>query len=101
MLEILKKSPMKIKNTNMSFILGEELVPVREAQKNITKYFDKGIVRVTKNGKSLGYLISDNMLSEIIEEIESGNPKFIAEMEAEKKTKKRIPLQEVLNEYGM
>lgn len=92
---------MKIKNTNMSFILGEELVPVREAQKNITKYFDKGIVRVTKNGKSLGYLISDNMLSEIIEEIESGNPKFIAEMEAEKKTKKRIPLQEVLNEYGM
>ena len=45
----------------MPFILGEELVNVREAQKNITKYFDKGIVRVTKNGKSLGYLIADHV----------------------------------------
>jgi len=101
MLETLNKTTMKTKNKNIPFILGEELVPVREAQKNITKYFNKGIVRITKNGKSLGYLISDDMLAEIIEEIESGNPKFIAEMEAEKKTKKRIPLKDVLKEYGM
>ena len=85
----------------MPFILGEELVPVREAQKNITKYFSKGIVRVTKNGKSLGYLIADDTLSEIIENIESNSPHFIAEMEADQKTKKRIPLEEVLEEYGM
>jgi hypothetical protein len=83
------------------FILGEELVPVREAQKNITKYFEKGFARVTKNGKSLGYLISDKMLDEILENIEAANPAFIAGMEAESKTKKRIPLSRVMKEYGI
>ncbi len=92
---------METKNKYMPFILGEELVPVREAQKNITKYFEQGIVRVTKNGKSLGYLIADDTLSEMIEMIESNNPHFIAEIEADQKTKKRIPLEEVLEEYGM
>jgi predicted DNA-binding transcriptional regulator len=101
MLETLKKSPMETKTKKMPFIMGEELVPVREAQKNITKYFDKGIVRVTKNGKSLGYLIADETLAELIEYIESSNPEFIAEMEAEKKTKKRIPLQKVLGDYSL
>ena len=83
----------------MPFILGEELVPVREAQKNITKYFDKGIVRVTKNGKSLGYLIADDALAELIESIEASNPEFISKMLAEKKTKERIPLNKVLGDY--
>lgn len=82
--------------------LIEELVPVREAQKNITKYFKKGIARVTKNGRSLGYIISDKMLENLIEEIESSNPAFIAEMEKIKKeSKKTIPLNEVAKEFGI
>ena len=81
--------------------LGEELIPVREAQKNITKYFKKGITRVTKNGKSLGYLLSDRALEDLIEDIEATNPAFIAEMEAESKTKKRIPLDKVMKKYGI
>lgn len=92
---------METKNKRMPFILGEELVNVREAQKNITKYFDKGIVRVTKNGKSLGYLIADDALAELIESIEASNPDFIAKMLAEKKTKKRIPLNKVLGDYNL
>jgi len=94
-------TPMETKNKSMPFILGEELVPVREAQKNITKYFSKGIVRVTKNGRSLGYLIADDMLAELIEAIESSNPHFLARMDKIKKTKKHIPLNKVLGEYGL
>ncbi len=81
--------------------LIEELVPVREAQKNITKYFKKGIARVTKNGRSLGYIISDKMLEDIIEDIEASNPAFIAEMEKEARTKKTYSLEEVAKECGI
>lgn len=82
--------------------LIEELVPVREAQKNITKYFEKGITRITKNGKSLGYLISDKALNELIEDIKASNPVFLEQMEAiKKKSKKTIPLQKVIKEYNM
>jgi len=87
-----KKSP---------FLRSEELVPVREAQKNITRFFKKGLVRVTKNGRSLGYLLSDEALADLIEDIEASNPAFIAEMEKEMKSKKRIPLDDVLKEYGI
>ncbi|MFH0820195.1 MAG: hypothetical protein V1908_00310 [Candidatus Peregrinibacteria bacterium] len=88
--------------------LMEELVPVREAQKNITKYFEKGIARVTKNGRSLGYLISDKkfdeMMDEMKEKIEESNPAFIAEMEAlAKKSKKEkgVPLEQVAKKLGI
>lgn len=101
MINSTSNTSMETKNKNMPFILGEELVPVREAQKNITKYFDKGLVRVTKNGKSLGYLIADDMLSELIESIESSNPNFLTRMDKIKKTTKRIPLNKVLGEYGL
>ncbi|MBI5411801.1 hypothetical protein HZA43_01345 [Candidatus Peregrinibacteria bacterium] len=82
--------------------LNEELVPVREAQKNITKYFKRGITRVTRNGRSLGYMISDAMLEEMIEQIEQGNPAFIKRMEAiARHSKKTTPLKEVMKEYGL
>lgn len=88
--------------TIITLPLIEELVPVREAQKNITKYFEKGIIRVTKNGKSLGYLISDKALDELIEDLKSSNPVFLEQMEAiKKKTKKTIPLKDVMKEYNM
>lgn len=79
--------------------LMEELVPVREAQKNITRYFKKGIARITKNGRSLGYIISDKMLEDLIEDIEASNPAFIARMEKEIRTKKRIPLDDVIKKF--
>ena len=69
--------------------LMEELVPVREAQKNITKYFEKGIARVTKNGRSLGYIISDKMLDEIFEKVAERNPAFLSRIEALKKQSKK------------
>lgn len=82
--------------------LIEELVPVREAQKNITKYFEKGFTRITKNGRSLGYLISDKMMKEILEKMEEGSPAFIARMEAiARKSKKTTPLKEVMKKYGL
>lgn len=85
--------------------LIEELVPVREAQKNITKYFEKGLARITKNGRSLGYLISDKkfdaLIADLIEKIEESNPVFIAEMEKEARTKKRISLEEIARKHGI
>lgn len=88
--------------TIITLPLIEELVPVREAQKNITKYFEKGITRITKNGKSLGYLISDKALAELIEDVKSSNPAFLERMEAiKKKSTKTIPLKGVMKEYNM
>ena len=87
--------------SHLKLPLHEELVPVREAQKNISRYLEKGIARVTRNGRSLGYLVSDSAMDDLIESIEERNPAFLAAMEREAKSKKRTPLAEVMKEYGI
>jgi len=97
---VLKKSSSQSLFIIPKFPLGEELVPVREAQKNITQYFDKGLVRITKNGKSLGYLISDAILDELMEYIEAGNPAFLSEMDKASQSTKRVSLDQMLKKYN-
>lgn len=88
---------------NFPYIKNEPLVPVADAQRNLTKQFKQGLVRITKNGKSLGYIISDEMMEEMMENIEALNPRFIDEMEQIKQTDKKqfVPLEKILKEYNL
>lgn len=82
-------------------ITNEPLVPVRDAQKNLTKQFQQGFVRVTKNGKSLGYIVSDEIMQDILENMAASNPRFIAEMQEEDKDENLTSFEDLKKEYGL
>ncbi len=83
------------------FIKNEPLVSVATAQKNLSKQFERGLVRISKNGKSLGYVISDEAMEEILEGIEASNPRFISEMKAEDDDKNLTSLEALEKEYNV
>lgn len=85
------------------YIKNEPLVPVADAQRNLTAQFKKGLVRITKSGKSLGYLISDEMMMEMMEDIEALNPRFLEEMEKTKATDKSklVSLEDAMKEFDL
>lgn len=82
-------------------LVNYPLIPVKDLQKNATKQFEKGLVRITKNGKSLGYVISDEMMEEILENIEALNPKFIAEMKKEDEDKNLTSFENLKKKYSL
>lgn len=82
--------------------INQPLVSVNEVQRDPIRQFKRGFVRVIKDEKSLGYLISDKMMEEILEEFDAHNPGFLKSMTKMMKEENNLTtLEEIKKEFDL
>ncbi|MEK7540075.1 MAG: hypothetical protein AAB558_02400 [Patescibacteria group bacterium] len=82
----------------------ERVVSIRELQMNPSKVL-KGITRIMKNGKSIGFFLDKEALEDMLEDFEALNsPKYLASIrraDQEIREGKTLSLGKVMKKYGV
>ena len=79
----------------------ERVVNIRDLQKSPSNSL-KGITRILRGKNTLGYFLDPQALDDLIEDMEATkSPTYLKRIAAARKDKTRIPLTDVLKEYGI
>lgn len=78
----------------------ERVVNIRDLQKSPSRSL-KGITRILRGKHTLGYFLDPQALDDLIEDFEALNsPAYLKRIAAARRDKTRIPLENVIAEYG-
>ena len=100
---ILKYILINLKNMlqTLKMLKNEEIVNIKELQKSPSRYL-KGITRILKGKKTIGFFLDVHIFSDLIEDLEAVNSSnYIKSIEEARKSKNLTPLSEVNKRYGI
>ncbi len=91
-------------NEQFSVLARENVASIRDVQKNPSKAL-RGITRVIRGSKTIGFFLSNEEWEDLLENIEAmSSPSFRARVRSARrqmKEGKTVPLAEILKKYGI
>jgi hypothetical protein len=91
-------------NPKFQALAEESVASIRDIQKNPSRAL-RGMTRVVRGSKTVGFFFSNEQLEEFIEDVEAFNSPTlqasIKKSRREMKDRKTIPLNVVAKEYGL